>query len=379
MKFHEKSLELNITHELLNLADSWSWFLMDIPLWRYWRPRHRLPFLKFPKSTSGGFHITTEGKSDPTGEAGGGYDVRIKTGLGGHLLFIQYKMGTLIETSPDPKSEFENTPHDHFEFEINGTTTDQHFVLRELAKGIGSGKGNAVVYALPLIADMDELEKNAGQLVRKTKFVSIADIDLQAKLNKVSFTKGKAHNFRVGKYDMARCEVNYFYFFFGARDRAAEIITDIIALRFQQTLFYFLQAIRENYRNYDLYEDYIPFGLQQSFIQYLRYLMHYFEVSPSSLNISFLSDYTNYFLRDEFSNYEGSTRDVEIITSVFNGLSIFVDFINGFQLDAPVSKTAIELPRYQPQFLISAEEIPDLRFDQDNSRQILEDVTYLII
>ncbi len=81
MEFHEKSLELNITHELLNLADSWYWFLTDIPLWRYWRPRYRLPFLKFPQSSSGGFHITTEGKNDPTGEAGGGYDVRIKTGV----------------------------------------------------------------------------------------------------------------------------------------------------------------------------------------------------------------------------------------------------------------------------------------------------------
>ena len=76
MEFHEKSLELNITHEILNLADSWYWFLTDIPLWRYWRPRYRLPFLKFPKSTSGGFHITTEGKDDPTGNAGGGFDVR---------------------------------------------------------------------------------------------------------------------------------------------------------------------------------------------------------------------------------------------------------------------------------------------------------------
>lgn len=39
MDFHEKSLELNITHELLNLADSWHWFLTGIPLWRYWRLR----------------------------------------------------------------------------------------------------------------------------------------------------------------------------------------------------------------------------------------------------------------------------------------------------------------------------------------------------
>src|SRR5690554_1039010 len=99
MKFQEKTLESNITHELLNLADSWYWFLTDIPLWRYWRPRYRLPFVKHPKSTSAGFHITTEGKDDPTGNAGGGFDIRIKAGFGKHLLFIQFKKGDLKTTS----------------------------------------------------------------------------------------------------------------------------------------------------------------------------------------------------------------------------------------------------------------------------------------
>ncbi len=111
MKFHEKSLESNITHELLNLADSWCWFLTDIPLWRYWRPRYRLPFIKFPKSTSAGFHITTEGKDDPTGTAGGGFDIRIKAGIGKHLLFIQFKQGKLQKLSPSPKSIFSKAPH----------------------------------------------------------------------------------------------------------------------------------------------------------------------------------------------------------------------------------------------------------------------------
>jgi hypothetical protein len=85
--------------------------------------------------------------------------------------------------------------------------------LRNLASGIGATNGNAVVYAFPLIGDMDELEKNAGKLVRKTKFISISDIDAHAAVNGVSFAKDQEHKFRVGKLDMNRCEVNFFTFF----------------------------------------------------------------------------------------------------------------------------------------------------------------------
>ena len=382
MEFHEKTLELNITHELLNLADSWYWFLTDIPLWRYWRPRHRLPFLKFPKSISGGFHITTEGKNDPTGNAGGGFDVRIKTGSGGHLLFIQYKKGDLVTTSPDPKSEFNKSPHDHFKFKINGTTTDQHFVLRDLANGIGKTNGNAVVYALPLIADMDELEANAGKLIRKTKFISISDIDIQAAAQNpsVSFTKGMEHNFRVGKFDLNRCEVNFFFFFFYGKDRTSEIIADIIAIKFQKTLSYFLKTIETNYKKYDLFEEYIPYGLQQSFLQYTRYLLHYFEVSPTKLDIPFIKNNSNYFYPDEFNEYESTSRDIEILTSVFNALSEFEKFINSID-NNPERIFKKDIPQYEPKFLIQSEGDNgfNIKFEEQTSLEIIEGINYLVI
>ncbi len=381
MQFHEKTLELNITHELLNLADSWYWFLTDIPLWRYWRPRHRLPFLKFPKSTSGGFHITTEGKNDPTGNAGGGFDVRIKTGSGGHLLFIQYKKGDLVTTSPDLKSIFNNLPHDHFKFKINSTTTNQHFVLRDLANGIGKTKGNAVVYALPLIADMDELEANAGKLIRKTKFISIADIDRQAAAQKpsVSFTKGMEHNFRVGKFNLNRCEVNFFYFSFYGKDRTSEIIADIIAIKFQKTLSYFLKVIETNYKKYKLSEEYIQYGLQQSFVQYARYLLHYFEVSPTKLDIPFIKNYNNFY-SNEFNEYESTSRDIELLTSVFNALSEFEKFISSIDKNHEkiLSK---DIPQYEPKFLIQSESENgfNIKFEEQTSLEIIEGINYLVI
>lgn len=381
MEFHEKSLELNITHELLNLADSWHWFLTDIPLWRYWRPRYRLPFLKFPKSTSGGFHITTEGKRDSTGKAGGGFDVRIKSGIDGSLLFIQYKKGELVTVSPDPKSEFDKLPHDHFKFKINSKSTNQHFTLRELANGIGKEKGNAVVYAFPLIANMAELEENAGKLIRKTKFVSILDIDNQAKINKVKIETDKVHNFRIGKFNMNRCEVNYYYYYFNGKDRTPEIISDIIAIKFQKTLSYFMKEIKKNYNKFGLDEEYIPYGIRQSFMQYLRFLFHYFEVSPTKINIPYITKSINYFYNDEFKQYENNVRDIEILTSIFNELDRYEKFINDIENSIPEKLFEQEVPKYKPKFLIQNENENDFyfRLKEQKNQDFFDGINYILI
>lgn len=386
MKFHEKSLELNITHELLSLVDSWYWFLSEIPLWRYWRPRYRLPFLNYPRSTAGGFHITSEGKSDPTGEEGGGYDVRIKTGLGGHLLFIQYKLGDLITTSPDPKSIFNKAPHEHFKFKINSTRTNQHFLLRDLANGIGQTKGNAVVYAFPLISNMAELESFAGKLIRRTKFISVVDIDLQASLNKVTITKNVEHNFRVGVDNMNRCEVNFFFFLFGGADRTPEIIADIIALSFQKTLVYYVQQIEKNYKRYSLYQGYIDEGLQRAFGQYLRHLLHYFEVSPSVLDEFSRSLYNQFSsvgdTLEEFAEYSNYQRDIEIISASFSALNTFRDYMfNPMKAKGKEFVVNLEVPRYEPTIFISAQGENGYRvaFSNDYTLEDIEGVSYLVV
>lgn len=375
MQFHEKTLELNITHELLNLADCWHWFLTDSPLWKYWNPKYRLPILRFPKSTSAGFHITTEGKNDPTGNSGGGFDVRIKSGVGKNLLFIQYKKGDLVLSSPDPKSEFHKVPHDHFKFKINSKSTNQHFTLRDLANGIGQTKGNAVVYALPLIADINELEKNAGKLIRKTKFISILDIDLQAACQKppVEFKKNSEHNFRVGKFDINRCEVNYYYFFFSGKDRTSEIITDIIIVKFRKILFNFIRKIKKYYNKHGLVDEEVLFQINYSFIRYTKYLLQYFEVSPSKLNISFLQKNAEYY-ENEFTNYESSERDIEILKSVFSELEKFENFINNSK-----ELSEREIPQYESKFLLNRKTDEfTITFKDEDSRESIEEMNYLI-
>lgn len=380
MEFHEKSLELNITHELLNLADSWYWFLIDIPLWRYWRPRYKLPFLKQPKSTCGGFHITTEGKNDPSGNAGGGYDVRIKTGKGNHLLFIQYKKGELIKTNTIPSSEFAKPPHEHYKFKINSTSTNQHFVLRDLIARIGSQKGNAVVYAFPLIEDMEELERYAGKLIRRTKFVSVNDIDLQAAKDQVLINRNEEHSFKICKINMNRCEMNLLLLLYIGPDQTSSIITDVVVLGFQKIFKSAILEIKENFENYELYNGYIHEGLQQSFFQYLRFLMHYFEVKPGDIINNYLSEFF-YLIRDEFSNYKSTTEDIMIFQEIVNSLAPFFNYINNsiaFK-DSKEKEFYLDLPTYTPKVFTAFDKESLINFKNETDKEILEDVSYLSI
>ncbi|TGL63769.1 hypothetical protein EHQ58_00990 [Leptospira ognonensis] len=382
MEFHEKSIELNITHELLNLSDSWYWFLTDTPLWRYWKPRYKLPFFKYPKSTSGGFHITTEGKNDPTGNAGGGYDVRIKSGSGGHLLFIQYKKGDLVKNSPSPKSIFENFPHEHYVFKINSTTTNQHFLLKNLSNSEGSKLGNAVVYALPLIENMQELEENAGRLLAKTKFISVLDIDKQASEQNppITIEKDKEHKVRIDKSDMNRCEVNNTFFRFTKEDRSKEILTDIIALRFEKILKQLLLYINSIYNSYNLDRNNLQYGILQSFIQYQRYLLHYFEVSPSSLANSDNQKYLNYFDETEFLGYKNDSRSIQILASVFTELMKYDNIINEVTGNSEIFFSR-EIPSYKPTFLISLDNENSIRlnFEDKEAIRTLENFSYIQI
>jgi hypothetical protein len=164
------------------------------------------------------------------------------------------------------------------------------------------------------------------------------------------------------------------------KDRSAEIISDVIAVRFQKTLSYFIKAIEKNYREYELYEDYIPYGLQQSFIQYTRYLLHYFEVAPNKLDIPYLKQYGNYFYPDEFNEYKNSERDIEILSSVFNSLKEFGEFINSLDRN-PEKIFSREIPKYKPQFLITSDGDNGFRikFGEQTSQEAIESINYIIV
>jgi hypothetical protein len=238
----EKTLELNITHEILSLADSFWWFLQPVSLRRYWRPHWRFPFIQTPKSFATGLPINLEGK------AGGGYDVCIKSpsnfqGGNPRLLFMQFKAEVERRFNSDKKSLFYGNPSDpniHVEFEINkNKNNNQHRLLKDLSTK--AGNGNAVVYVFPRIVNETQLEQNIGNLLYKTSFISIDDIDAKTTANGVTIDDNNVHKFRTCYNDYYKNELNSFFIFFGKPKEPGGMLGEIFTIR----MFRSLQALKK--------------------------------------------------------------------------------------------------------------------------------------
>ncbi|MDR3627422.1 MAG: hypothetical protein P4L45_11340, partial [Ignavibacteriaceae bacterium] len=233
----EKTLEINITHEILSLADSFWWFLQPVSLKRYWRPHWRFPLTQAPKSFATGLPISIEGKEN------GGYDVCIKStsnfqGGNPRLLYMQFKAGTEKLFNSDPKSIFYGDyvkPNIHIEFDINNNKkNNQHELLETLANK--SGKKDAVLYVFPKIVNENQLLENIGKLLKLTNFISISEINDKAKLFSVKISDGRPHKFRTCYTDSNKNEINYFLFPFGAQNEPGSILGEIFAIRMYRAL-----------------------------------------------------------------------------------------------------------------------------------------------
>lgn len=375
MPLHEKTFELNITHELLNLADSWSWFLSDISLWKYWRPRYRLPLFDLKPGLATGLHINIEGKNDPTGESGGGYDVRIQT-HDGRLLFVQYKNSVLESASPDPQSIFNTPPHAHLAFGINNNNKkDQHVLLQNLANSIGSRQNNAVVYAFPLFADMQEVIAASGKLLRKTKFVSVADIDAEASKKGITIIKGKKHHFRVCRIDENRCELNDVFIPFLLPDRTDKVVAEALAIRFERILRLFFKEVA--LKAMDLDKNTLSIGLRYAYIHYLKFLHQYFDVSIRETSFYDMDwAYTeNYDGDSKEMESSSDKRDIGIVNAILSALTPYTKFIDQF---TPADFQQAP-PAFQPSLFIAPKEPLSFTLDHSFTEEDIENIGYLLI
>jgi hypothetical protein len=335
----EKTLELNITHELLTLADSFWWYLSAISLRRYWRPYWRMPFLPQPKSFVTGLQINLEGR------AGGGYDVCLVSpsysGSNDRAVFMQFKAGEHKDFHPDTKSKFYGDalnpkPHVEFTFNNNGKK-NQHKLLQDLATA-KAGIGHPVLYCFPRITTDQQVRDNAGRLLHKTSFISVADIDVKAALNKVTINVGTAHKFRADyhKYDFN--EVNFFLFFYEGPDQTKNFISEIVSIRVMRAF----EALKT-------YSKQLPTiymsSIGEAFVQYIRYLANYFgldfknELSRISENVS--SDRIRYILKrieetEELQTeqkFEANERQREIFYTILSDLKPYFNLTEARSLD----------------------------------------------
>lgn len=269
----EKTLELNISHELINMADSFWWYLNHSSLKRYWRRSWKLPLFPLPKSYVTGLPIHLEGK------AGYGYDVCLHSrGLNGNerAVFIQFKAGEHKKFQKNAKSLFhgdKNNLNPHVKFDINNNgKKNQHLLLQGLEK-TNLTPGNPVLYGFPRIVDEDQIKKYAGKLLTKTSFISVGDIDSKAAENGVTIQAGTSHQFRACYDDYKKCEISSTPFSFDRPDRTGDFIAEVVAIRVMRAL----RNLRIWANQVDALTKTSMNAVAEAFFQYIRYLADYFD------------------------------------------------------------------------------------------------------
>lgn len=261
MRISEKTFEINITNELLNLGKSILWYT-------HFSPFHHL----FPEKTIRKLldqHVLfAEGLTQQQeSRTGGGYDVSINinnpVALDKRIMFLQFKSG---DRKNYRRNNYESIfhqskkPESHIEFDFNDAADhNQHIILRELANQPNI-QTESVMYVFPRITEISDFRNNIGNLIWKTSFVPVIDIDRQGanQIPPVLITGGTPHKFRT-TYDGRLSEVNLLLFLFNYDNRlASEFIGELtcvylermlknLVIQEPKTLLDFLYFLNENY------------------------------------------------------------------------------------------------------------------------------------
>lgn len=258
----EKTFELNITSELLNLTKSFLWYKID-PKWFH--------FLEMPnwKDISDFLRnnivfaegLTQEEESNPNT---GGYDVSInyKTpqGQDGRILFLQYKAGVRKGYSNNPNSQFfrstakkEKRDPQHILFKFNDAANGtQHSTLRTLAHKKGL-KSKSVLYVFPRITEKADFMNKTGRLISNSSWVPVLDLDAQAAKQKpaILIKDKKAHKYRTS-YNGLTSEVNFFFFWYDYDSTSiAQILAELICIQIER----FMKILKK--QQYPLMREYV--------------------------------------------------------------------------------------------------------------------------
>lgn len=209
-EINEKTFELNITNELLNLSKSFVWYMNDSPIKDLIATGVWPEFSKQTCLFANGLTQEEEANEDK-----GGYDVSINYALPGgqeaRMLFLQYKAGVRRKYSNRSGSEFEKSKGalaEHVCFNFNEAAgNSQHSTLRKLAEN-PKIQENSVLYVFPRITERNDFYKKTGSLRDYTSFVPVKEMDRQgAKKNPPIIISNDSHKFRVS-YDGKTSEVN---------------------------------------------------------------------------------------------------------------------------------------------------------------------------
>ncbi|GAA4764540.1 MULTISPECIES: hypothetical protein [Flavobacterium] len=235
-EINEKTFELNITSELLDISNSYIHYMTNKHISKIKSEDEWFDFFQNKKIFAEGLTQAQE-----TNPKTGGYDVSInyKTDKDnvGRLLFLQYKSGEHCDYCMNPKSQFygsRKNKKEHIAFTFNDAANGtQHSTLRRLAKK-KEIISESVLYVFPRITKMSEF--NVGSLLNNTSFVPVLEIDKQGKKQKppIKIIDRVTHRYRTS-YDGCKSEVNYFYYFFFYNNLIlSELLSELICIQFER-------------------------------------------------------------------------------------------------------------------------------------------------
>jgi hypothetical protein len=268
-EINEKTFELNITSQLLDISKSFVWYIIDSPVGRFMPENDWFDFLN--NNTFFAEGLTQAQETNPNT---GGYDVSINylgnNGNTGRLLFLQYKSGDRANFCLNPSSQFygnRTNKKTHIIFKFNDAAgKTQHSTLRNLANN-KKIPPESVLYVFPRITENSEFFKNCNDLLNHSSFVPVLEIDRQglAQNPPIKIIDGVSHKYRTS-YDGNTSEVNYYYFYFYYEQKIiSDLISEIVCIELErffiklksnENLFvpdikFFIENIKENINSRD--------------------------------------------------------------------------------------------------------------------------------
>jgi hypothetical protein len=247
-EINEKTFELNITNELLNLSKSFIWYLDHINCMNYPVKLNREIVSRFFSQAV----LFAEGltqEEEESNPSSGGYDVSISyshpNGNEGRLMYLQFKAGVKKKYSHRKSSHFlRQTAHndgrspEHVMFTFNDAAMGtQHSTLRKLANSTNINP-NSVLYVFPRITEKRDFKSKVGNLIPNSSFVPILEIDNQAagQVPPITIIDGAAHKFRTS-YDGLTNEVNFYFFSFEYDNKIiSEILSELICIQIERLI-----------------------------------------------------------------------------------------------------------------------------------------------
>jgi len=238
-EINEKTFELNITNELLNISKSFIWYLDYSPLCHLLPRNIWTQFLNQSAFFAEGLTQQQEKKN--------GYDVSINCMLpDGHerrLMFLQYKAGIRKKHSYKTKSKFyiqtaakDKKGSEHILFTFNDAAKGtQHSTLRNLANQTKI-QSQSVMYVFPRITEKNVFINTIGNLIYNSSFVPVLDIDSQAfsQTPSISIDNGITHKYRTS-YNGSISEVNYFFFPFEYDNSfISKLLSELICIQIER-------------------------------------------------------------------------------------------------------------------------------------------------